>query len=106
MAVALCAAFTPAAAQEEYGIFDYSDQMWVADDGESYFLNGIFNKVSPNGRYAVGYGLIYAYGLQDKIADSAGRIYWMEDPVQAIKGIINNGRYYIYTSKYVCFTLV
>lgn len=86
MAVALCAAFTPAAAQEEYGIFDYSDQMWVADDGESYFLNGIFNKVSSNGRYAVGYdyqnysGCAFFFDAQDNeelflMNDASNRVY-------------------------------
>ena len=46
------------------------------------------------GRYAIGYLLIYAYGLQDRIVDTANRVYWTEDLIQAIKGIIHNGWYY------------
>ena len=86
MAVALCAAFSPAAAQDDYGIFDYSEQMWVADDGESYFLNGLFTKVSANGRYAVGYdfqnysGCAFFFDAQDNeelflMNDASNRIY-------------------------------
>ncbi|MGN0221989.1 MAG: T9SS type A sorting domain-containing protein [Prevotella sp.] len=86
MAVALCAAFVPTAAQNGYGIFDYSEQMWVADDGESYFLNGPFVKVSANGRYAVGYdfqnytGCAFFFDAQDNeelflMNDASNRIY-------------------------------
>ena len=94
MAVALCAAFTPAAAQDDYGIFDYSDQMWVAEDGESYFLNGPFIKVSSNGRYAVGYdfqnysGCAFFFDAQDNeelylMTDASNRIY--------LNDVSNNG---------------
>ncbi len=86
LAVALCAVFSPAAAQDDYGIFDYSEQMWVADDGESYFLNGLFTKVSANGRYAVGYdfqnysGCAFFFDAQDNeelflMNDASNRIY-------------------------------
>ena len=97
---------TPVMAGYESVVFFYISLVFIIlflrnreNNSNNWFIDGLQFAlpliVGLIGRYVVGYGLIYAYGLQDKIADSAGRIYWMEDPMEAIKGIINNGWYYV-----------